>query len=83
MLLFCVWVSLFLGQMAGFLPVVGMEAKGGAKSSPDHMVNDQPLPSPPGSNCSQLTLKLEFSSKVVEHGKKSLKQLDVILSLSL
>uniref|UniRef100_A0A3Q1GFJ6 Membrane-bound transcription factor site-1 protease n=1 Tax=Acanthochromis polyacanthus TaxID=80966 RepID=A0A3Q1GFJ6_9TELE len=63
MLLFSTWASMLLVLLAGFLPLVGTEPEGGAKSSS----NTEPLPSPSGSNCSQLTLKLEFSSKVVEH----------------
>uniref|UniRef100_A0A672HQL8 Membrane-bound transcription factor site-1 protease n=1 Tax=Salarias fasciatus TaxID=181472 RepID=A0A672HQL8_SALFA len=59
MLLLSVWASTLLGLLAGFLPAVGMEPQGGASA--------EPLPSPSGSNCSQLTLKLEFSSEVVEH----------------
>lgn len=72
MLLLPVWASMLLGLLVGFLPLVGMEPTGGAKSGSDHATNSEPLPSSSGSNCSsQLTLKLEFSSKVVEHGKTS------------
>ncbi|XP_030588228.1 membrane-bound transcription factor site-1 protease isoform X2 [Archocentrus centrarchus] len=67
MLLFSAWVSMLLGLLAGFLPVVGMEGEGGAKSSSDHTPNVEALSSLSVTNCSQLTLKLEFSTKVVEH----------------
>ncbi|KAA8590535.1 hypothetical protein FQN60_014469 [Etheostoma spectabile] len=67
MLLLPVWASMLLGLLVGFVPVVGMELTEGAKSDFDHTPNTEPLPSSSGSNCSQLTLKLEFSSKVVEH----------------
>lgn len=70
MLLLSAWVSMLLGLIAGFLPVVGMDREGGAKSSSDHTPNMDPLSSQSVTNCSQLTLKLEFSTKVVEHGKK-------------
>lgn len=63
---------MLLGLLAGFVPVVGMEPAGGGTPDSDHTPNSEPLPSSSGSNCSQLTLKLEFSTKVVEHGKKSL-----------
>lgn len=70
MLVLPVWASMLLGLLVGFLPLVGMEPTGGAKSgSSGHATNQEPLPSSSGSNCSELTLKLEFSSKVVEHGK--------------
>lgn len=72
MLLLPVWASMLLGLLMGFVPVVGMEPTEGAKSDFDHAPNTEPLPSSSGTNCSQLTLKLEFSSKVVEHGKKKL-----------
>uniref|UniRef100_A0A667X3N1 Membrane-bound transcription factor peptidase, site 1 n=1 Tax=Myripristis murdjan TaxID=586833 RepID=A0A667X3N1_9TELE len=62
-----VWVSMLLGLLVGFLPLVGMEPAGGAKPTSNLNPSAEPLPSPSGSNCSQLTLKLEFSSKVVEH----------------
>lgn len=71
MLLLPVWVSMLLRLLAGFLPVVGMEPAGGGKSDSDHTPDSDALHSSSGSNCSELTLKLEFSSKVVEHGKKS------------
>lgn len=64
-----VWVSMLLGLLVGFLPLVGMEPAGGAKPTSNLNPSAEPLPSPSGSNCSQLTLKLEFSSKVVEHGE--------------
>ncbi|KAE8295892.1 Membrane-bound transcription factor site-1 protease [Larimichthys crocea] len=68
MLVLPVWASMLLGLLVGFLPLVGMEPTGGAKSgSSGHATNQEPLPSSSGSNCSELTLKLEFSSKVVEH----------------
>uniref|UniRef100_A0AAQ4NRX1 Membrane-bound transcription factor site-1 protease n=1 Tax=Gasterosteus aculeatus aculeatus TaxID=481459 RepID=A0AAQ4NRX1_GASAC len=44
-----------------------MEPMGGAKLDPGHAPSVEPLPSSSGSNCSDLTLKLEFSTKVVEH----------------
>uniref|UniRef100_A0A8C2YXR5 Membrane-bound transcription factor site-1 protease n=1 Tax=Cyclopterus lumpus TaxID=8103 RepID=A0A8C2YXR5_CYCLU len=67
MLLLPVWASMLLGLLSGFLPVVGMEPMGGAKLNSDHAPNTEPLPSSSGSNCSDLTVKLEFSTKVVEH----------------
>lgn len=70
MLLLPVWASMLLGLLVGFLPLVGMEPMGGTKSDSDHTPNSEPLPPSADSNCSQLTLKLEFSSKVVEHGKE-------------
>lgn len=60
---------LLLGLLSGFLPVVGMELVGGAKSGSDHAPKTEPLPSSSASNCSDLTVKLEFSTKVVEHGE--------------
>ena len=69
MLLLPVWASMLLGLLVGFLPLVGMEPMGGNKSASDHAPNPEHLSSSSGSNCSQLTLKLEFSSNVVEHGK--------------
>ena len=75
MLLLPVWASVLLGLLMGFLPVVGMEPTGGSKSESDHTPNTEPLPSSSGSNCSQMTLKLEFSTKVVEHGEKKLLRL--------
>lgn len=65
-----VWVSMLLGLLVGFLPAVGTEPGGGAKPSSGHA----PSPESPscGSNCSHLTVKLEFSSKVVEHGENIL-----------
>lgn len=71
MLLVSAWASMLLGLLAGFLPVVGMEGEGGARPASDHTPNTEPPSSPSVTNCSQLTLKLEFSTKVVEHGKKS------------
>lgn len=79
-----VWASMLLGLLVGFLPLVGMEPTEGAKSGSDHGPNPEPLPSSSGSNCSQLTLKLEFSSKVVEHGKKKMfKLVDMFSVVSL
>lgn len=70
MLLLSAWVSMLLGLIAGFLPVVGMDGEGGAESTSDHTPKIDALSSQSVTNCSQLTLKLEFSTKVVEHGKK-------------
>lgn len=81
MLLLPVWASMLLGLLVGFLPLVGMEPMGGAKPDSDHAPNTEPLPSSSDSNCSQLTLKLEFSSKVVEHGKKNLFKLVDVFSI--
>uniref|UniRef100_A0A3P8W639 Membrane-bound transcription factor site-1 protease n=1 Tax=Cynoglossus semilaevis TaxID=244447 RepID=A0A3P8W639_CYNSE len=69
MLLFPVWGSILFCLLTGFLPVVGMEPAGGARSGsePTPDPDPDPLLSPSASNCSQLTLKLEFSTKVVEH----------------
>lgn len=64
-----VWASMLLGLLAGFLPVVGMEPATETKSASGHAPDSDPRSS--GSNCSQLTLKLEFSSKVVEHGEET------------
>lgn len=72
---------MLLGLLVGFLPLVGMEPMGGAKPDSDHAPNPEPLPSSSDSNCSQLTLKLEFSSKVVEHGKKNLFKLVDVFSI--
>lgn len=80
MILLPVWASMLLGLLSGFVPVVGMESTGGgAQSGSERASTSDTLPSSSGSNCSQLTLKLEFSSKVVEHGKKLIKMLDVYL----
>lgn len=68
MLLFPVWVSALLGLLVGFLPLLGTEPLGGSKPA-----TDPQQPSSCDSNCSQLTLKLEFSSKVVEDGKNPMK----------
>lgn len=71
MVLFLLLASTLLGTLAGLLPVVGMGSEREANARSDYQPpNLQPLPSPAGSNCSQLTLKLEFSSEVVEHGRK-------------
>lgn len=67
MLLLPVWMCMLLGLLAGFLPVVGTEPEKGAKSN--HGPTHSPDVPTSGSNCSQLTLKLEFSTKVVEHGR--------------
>uniref|UniRef100_A0A665UQG2 Membrane-bound transcription factor site-1 protease n=1 Tax=Echeneis naucrates TaxID=173247 RepID=A0A665UQG2_ECHNA len=67
MLLIPLWASMLLGLLSGFLPAVGMEPAGGSSSASEHPPNSDSFPSSSGSNCSQLTLKLEFSSKVVEH----------------
>lgn len=67
--------SILLGLLVGFLPLVGMEPVVGDTSGSDFTSTQEPLPSSSGSNCSHLALKLEFSSKVVEHGKKKLLQL--------
>lgn len=68
MLLFPVWGSVLLGLLVGFLPLLGTEPLGGSKPT-----TDPQQPSSCDSNCSQLTLKLEFSSKVVEDGKNLIK----------
>lgn len=57
---------MLMGLLAGVLPVVGVEPSPEGKSGPGQSPNLES----PNSNCSHLTLKLEFSSKVVEHGKK-------------
>lgn len=64
MLLFPVWVAVLLGLLLGFLPLLGTEPMGGSRTTADPK-----QASSCDSNCSQLTLKLEFSSKVVEDGK--------------
>lgn len=64
-----VWASVLLGLLVGFLPLVGMEPMGGAQSDSGRTDSPKPLSSPSDSNCSHLTLKLEFSTTVVEHGK--------------
>uniref|UniRef100_A0A3Q2XY04 Membrane-bound transcription factor site-1 protease n=1 Tax=Hippocampus comes TaxID=109280 RepID=A0A3Q2XY04_HIPCM len=63
MLLLPVWISMLMGLLAGVLPVVGVESSPEGKSGPGQSPNLES----PNSNCSHLTLKLEFSSKVVEH----------------
>uniref|UniRef100_A0A8C7Y5H3 Membrane-bound transcription factor site-1 protease n=1 Tax=Oryzias sinensis TaxID=183150 RepID=A0A8C7Y5H3_9TELE len=65
MLLFSVLVSMFVGLLAALLPAVGTEPEQGAKPTIGSTL--LPLPSPHDSNCSHLTVKLEFSSEVVEH----------------
>lgn len=69
-----VWASVLLGLLVGFLPLVGMEPMGGAPSDSGRPDNPKPLPSPSDSNCSHLTLKLEFSTKVVEHGELNIEK---------
>uniref|UniRef100_A0A8C6T843 Membrane-bound transcription factor site-1 protease n=1 Tax=Neogobius melanostomus TaxID=47308 RepID=A0A8C6T843_9GOBI len=51
-----VWMCLLSGLLAGLLPGIGTEPQ-----IPD------PLVPTPGSNCTTATLKVEFSTKVVEH----------------
>lgn len=58
------WLSMMAALLFGRLPLVGTE-KEGDSSSTGFMDDAQ------SSNCSQLTLKMEFSSKVVEHGKQT------------
>lgn len=69
MLLFSVLASVVVGLLAGLLPAVGTEPEQGAKPTIGSTLD--PLSSPHGSNCSHLTLKLEFSSEVVEHGENT------------
>ncbi|KAF3854410.1 hypothetical protein F7725_022465 [Dissostichus mawsoni] len=64
MLLLPVWASMLF---MGFLSVVGMEPTEGAKSDSEYPPNTEPPPSSSGSNCSEMTLKLEFKTKTVEH----------------
>ena len=52
---------LLLALLTGILPAVGMDTGGQA-------FNFDPEPEALQSNCSHLTVKLEFSTKVVEHG---------------
>lgn len=54
------------------MPVVGLDPVGGIKSTSEPAPDSEGLHSLPGSNCSHLTLKLEFSTEVVEHGEKHL-----------
>ncbi|XP_061677597.1 membrane-bound transcription factor site-1 protease isoform X3 [Syngnathoides biaculeatus] len=56
-------VSMFMGLLVGFLPVVGMDPLPERKSGLGQSHNLESL----SSNCSHLTVKVEFSSKVVEH----------------
>lgn len=59
----CLLVALLVGQLS----LVGTEEKSGPFSTPFHpSLNSDALLSP---NCSQLTVKLDFSTKVVKHGK--------------
>uniref|UniRef100_A0A8C5FNF4 Membrane-bound transcription factor peptidase, site 1 n=1 Tax=Gadus morhua TaxID=8049 RepID=A0A8C5FNF4_GADMO len=60
-------VSLLLGLLLGLLPMVGTEAEGGAQQPYDPPTSTEAPPSSSGSNCSDLTVKLEFSTRVVEH----------------
>ena len=62
-------VSLLLGLLLGLLPMVGTEAEGGAQQPYDPPTSTEAPPSSSGSNCSDLTVKLEFSTRVVEHGE--------------
>ncbi|CAG5954390.1 unnamed protein product [Menidia menidia] len=66
MLPFPVLASVLLGLLAGLLPGAGTQPEPGARGSPPP-ASGEPLPPQPDANCSQLTLKLEFSSEVVEH----------------
>uniref|UniRef100_A0A8C5N646 Membrane-bound transcription factor site-1 protease n=1 Tax=Gouania willdenowi TaxID=441366 RepID=A0A8C5N646_GOUWI len=65
--LYFVWTSMLLGFLAGSWPAVGMEPKNMVQLDPGHAPKAELLSSSPDSNCSQLTLKLEFSTEVVEH----------------
>ncbi|KAK5610524.1 Membrane-bound transcription factor site-1 protease [Crenichthys baileyi] len=68
MVLFSLLASVFLGLLAGLLPVVEMESEQEANPRSNYQLpNLEQFPSPASSNCSQLTLKLEFSSEVVEN----------------
>ena len=62
-------VSLLLGLLLGLLPMVGTEAERGAQQPHDPPASTESPPTSPGSNCSDLTVKLEFSTRVVEHGE--------------
>lgn len=57
------WLSMMAALLFGRLPLVGTEKEGDPSSAAFLDVQS--------SNCSQLTLKMEFSSKVVEHGKST------------
>lgn len=58
------WLSMMAALLFGRLPLVGTEKEGDPSSAAF-------LDDVQSSNCSELTLKMEFSSKVVEHGKSS------------
>lgn len=58
------WLSMMAALLFGRLPLVGTEKEGDPSSA--GLLDDMQ-----SSNCSQLTLKMEFSSKVVEHGKST------------
>lgn len=65
MTLTAVWLLVVVALLVGYVPLAGTEEERPTYSSSfssDWISN---------SNCSQLTLKLDFSSKVVEHGKWS------------
>lgn len=60
-------LCLFVAALGGRLPLVGTEENGGPFSTPFHPhLNADALLSP---NCSQVMLKVDFSTKVVKHGK--------------
>uniref|UniRef100_A0A8C2J0L2 Membrane-bound transcription factor site-1 protease n=1 Tax=Cyprinus carpio TaxID=7962 RepID=A0A8C2J0L2_CYPCA len=60
-----VWLCLLVAFLGGRLPVVGTEEDSGPFSTPfPSPLNADAFLSP---NCSQLTLKLDFSTKVVKH----------------
>ncbi|KAJ3596304.1 hypothetical protein NHX12_002713 [Muraenolepis orangiensis] len=56
-----IWVSLLVGLLLSCLPMVGTEPE------PEPEAGGQQTPESPSSNCSDLTVKLEFSTRVVEH----------------
>lgn len=58
------WLLMMAALLFGRLPLVGTEREGGPSSA----AFSEGLQS---SNCSELTLKVDFSSRVVEHGKLS------------
>jgi len=60
-------LCLLVAALGGRLPLVGTEENRGPFSTPFHPpLNPEALLS---SNCSQILLKLDFSTKVVKHGK--------------
>uniref|UniRef100_A0AAR2LDS8 Membrane-bound transcription factor site-1 protease n=1 Tax=Pygocentrus nattereri TaxID=42514 RepID=A0AAR2LDS8_PYGNA len=61
-MLFCLF--LFVALLVGRLPLTGTEEEPGTPSSPSSSTATDGFFS---SNCSQLTLKVDFSSRVVEH----------------